>query len=157
MIQMFNNCEKRGPEGPKRFQYGPKAPLGASGGVLGRARGQKLRFCVICWVPFGAQHRPKIDIGGFEKYWQTFGFYCIFELGGSRGRLGRRLKTDPKKEAAVSAGMAAGADPAEGGEVNLPWSWIWSRNLHLKTPCILDGCGGFKELRSCRRPLYNII
>ena len=68
MIQMCNNCEKRGPESPKRLQYGPKAPLGASGGVLGRARGQKLRFCVICWVPFGAQHRPKIDIGGFEKY-----------------------------------------------------------------------------------------
>ncbi len=71
MIQMCNNCEKRGPEGPKRLQYGPKAPLGASGGVLGRARGQQLsqlRFCVICWVPFGAQHRPKIDIGGFEKY-----------------------------------------------------------------------------------------
>ena len=41
MIQMCSNCEKRSPEGPKRLQYGPKAPLGASGGVLGQARGQK--------------------------------------------------------------------------------------------------------------------
>ncbi len=42
-------------------------------------------------------------------------FIAYLSLGGSRGRLGRRLKTDRNKEAAVSAGMAAGADPAEGG------------------------------------------
>ena len=36
------NGAKRGPEGPKRLQYDPKASLEASGGALGTSRGQQM-------------------------------------------------------------------------------------------------------------------
>ncbi len=38
MLKMPKSAQQRGPEGPKRLQYGPKAPLEASGGVLGGSR-----------------------------------------------------------------------------------------------------------------------